>query len=193
MATPPPAVVPAATWRGKLKPAYLTIAAVATAFIAFGASILSLGYQRQEEAAFTNASNLTLVIVERLESALRRADNDLRSFTSFLPLDAMDAAEAPRFRRTIEEHLRVGVEKFPEIMTRTVVDAHGISLYRFGSNANGTSFADREWFKTLRDNPQTTMVIADAIPSRATGRPLIVMARAIRDRDGRFLAPQMHR
>ena len=187
MATPPPAVVPAATWRGKLKPAYLTIAAVATAFIALGASILSLGYQRQEEAAFTNASNLTLVIVERLESALRRADNDLRSFTSFLPLDAMDAAEAPRFRRTIEEHLRVGVEKFPEIMTRTVVDAHGISLYRFGSNANGTSFADREWFKTLRDNPQTTMVISDAIPSRATGRPLIVMARAIRDRDGRFL------
>jgi PAS domain S-box-containing protein len=100
----------------------------------------------------------------------------------------MQFAAAQRYRSDIEARFRADLVQFPEISSRTVVDARGDTLYRVGGTSSHTrNFADREWFRVLRDEMRHNMVISDVMISRGTGQPIIVLARAIRDHDGRFL------
>ena len=170
-----------------VKSSYAVLAAVVVALVALGVYVLAQAHQRHQEAAFVTGDNLTRVIAERLEATLRRADNDLRVFAQFVPPAAMQVSAAPRFRAGIEAEFRARLAQFPEIESRTVVDVKGITIYGHNSVAAGTSLADREWFRTLHDNPQLDFVISEVIVSRRSGKPTIVLSRAIRDRNGRFL------
>jgi len=180
-----PSVAP--RFKCALKPAYLALAAVVAVFVALSVYVLDLAYQRQEQAAFATADNLTRVIAERLEATLRRADNDLRVFVEFLPKGAMQSAATSRFRPHFEAQFRAQLAQFPELSSRNVIDAHGNSLYYSGPVKPGTNYSDRDWFRALRDHPQTESVISDVIAARATGKPTLVMSRAVRDHNGRFL------
>lgn len=163
------------------------LVAMVVALVALGVYVSVEAYWRHEEAAFATGDNLTRVIAERLEATLRRADNDLRVFAQFVPPAAMQASVAPRYRPGFEAEFGARLAQFPELANRTVVDANGAALYGYNSVAPGTSFADREWFRTLRDNPQLDFVISDVILARTSRRPTIVLARAIRDRSGHFI------
>jgi PAS domain S-box-containing protein len=170
-----------------LKPVHIALVAVAMAFIALGICVFALVHEHEEEAAFATAGNLTRVIAERLEATLRRADNDVRLFVQFLPPDAMQPSAASRYRKTFEAQFRAKLDQFPEILSRNVVDADGNSLYRVGNSGPRSNYADRDWFKTLRDNPQVDNLISDVVSSRISDKPTIVIAYAVRDRTGRFL------
>jgi PAS domain S-box-containing protein len=189
---PPPITGLAArlrSFRCLLRPVFGIYLLVMTAFIALGVGVLYHSQARETQEALSNADNLARVFAENLENTLRRIDSDLRLFIEFLPPDALDEAAAMRYGRTIEAQLDASVGSFPQIATRLVVDAAGRNIYRggFAPNAPSINISDREWFVMLRDNPQQSMVISDVITARSSGKPTIVIARAIRDKSGRFL------
>ena len=168
------------------KPAFAAYAALLLALLALGGYMLYDSRARESRAALATAENLARVFAERLEGTLRRTDSELKQFVAFLPADAFDTGAAPRYRKRIEDQLGLALANFPEISGRTVVDARGDSIYRAGAPSPIHNFSDREWFVTLRDNPRLASVISDVINARATGKPTIVFARAIRDADGRL-------
>jgi len=165
-----------------LKPAFGIYAVVLAAFIALGVFVLYDSQSRETHDALATADNLARVFAERLEGTLRRIDGDLELFVKFMPADSLDDAALPRYQKQFALTLR----KFPEIASRNVVNARGISIYRAGTPTTIRDFSDRDWFVRLRDNPQLQVVISDVIVARASGKPTIVIARAIRDRDGRL-------
>jgi hypothetical protein len=170
-----------------LKPAFAVYSAVLAAFIALGVFVLYDSHARETPDALATADNLARVFAERLEGTLRRIDGDLDLFVRFMPADALDDAAVPRYRRQFEEQFALILKKFPEIASRNVVNARGISVYRAGIPTTIRDFSDRDWFIKWRDNPQLQVVISDVIEARASGKPTIVVAHAIRDRGGRLL------
>lgn len=189
MSAIPPIRLPASLQRLRclLQPAFGVYACLLAAFIALGVHLLYDSHQRETQQALSTADNLARVFAERFEGTLRRIDSDLRQFVEFLPADALDATAAPRYRQRFENQFGLTLALFPEIASRIVVNAHGDPVYRRGTPSPVNNFSDRAWFITLRDNPQLPMVISDVITARATGKPTIVVARAIRDGNGRFL------
>jgi len=168
------------------KHAFGIYAAVLAAFIALGVFVLYDSHSRETQDALSTADNLARVFAERLEGTLRRIDGDLDLFVRFLPADALDDAALPRYRKQFEEQFALTLKKFPEIASRNVVNAQGISVYRAGVPTTIRDFSDRDWFIRLRDNPQLQVVISDVITARASGKPTVVIAHAIRDRNGRL-------
>jgi PAS domain S-box-containing protein len=178
---------PAFPFRCLLRPAFGLYAAVLVALIVLGIYVVLDSRERETQAAMNNAANLARVFSERLESTLQRIDGDLKAFIALMPPDALNPAASARYRQRIENEFRLNLDNFPEIASRTVVDANGQSLYRVGTPSPVKDFSDRKWFSDLRDNPQLSMVISDVITARASGKPTIVFARAIRDANGRLL------
>jgi PAS domain S-box-containing protein len=191
MPSPPPPttglIARLRSFRCLLRPVFGIYLTVMVAFIALGVAVLYHSKARETQDALTNADNLARVFAERLDGTLRRIDGDLKVFTRFLPADGLEQAAAPRYRQLYEQQFRVILDNFPEVASRTVVDARGQVIYRAGTPSPTSDYSDREWFTTLRDNPQLPMVISDVVTARSSGKPTVVISRAVRDREGRFL------
>ncbi len=76
---------------------------------------------------------------------------------------------------------------FPETAAFRVFDGEGQAVYGAGAGDNGLSVAERNWFKALKNNPNAGPTFSNAIVGRYVERPVMIIAIAVKDRQGRFL------
>lgn len=137
------------------------------------------------EAELTAGNHAELLEV-RLDAALRRLDADLAGIVARLPLAALETDRYGDFLGPVEQDLERHQKSFPEVAGFRVIDAKGDVLF-LSSGREYINLADREYFTTLRDRPESGPVFSQVIVSRITGRPVMVMARALRAPDGQFM------
>ncbi|WP_374243479.1 PAS domain S-box protein [Zoogloea sp.] len=97
---------------------------------------------------------------------------------------ALDAAWRDEARR-----LRLYLLRIPQLNSIRVFDANGDQLLttdREGAERR-VNVADRPHFQQARDSADAGLIISDVVVSRTTNRNAVVLLRAIRDGDGRFL------
>ena len=145
----------------------------------------------REEAlreAGTTARNYAAMVEARLDATLRRCDAVLLGLVRTLPQAAMSRQAVPRYAATINAELDAGTVNFEEISALRVFDANGDLLYTSGNAAaSRANLADRSFFRRLRDQPDSGLEFSEVIVSRVSGQQIVAVARALRDRQGRFL------
>ena len=149
---------------------------------------LGLSYQDQVRSAEVSTRNLAAIFDARLDATLRRTDADLQALVSELPAAALSRQAVARYAKTVNADLDSRLFNRDELAGYRVHDAQGDSLYASGSaKAKRVNIADRAYFQQLRDDPRAGLVFSEVVVRRSTGRPVLVVARALRDRQGKFL------
>ncbi len=164
--------------------------------MAFGAGALAVamllgyliwsGYREAIQSAETTSRNYAATIEARLDATLRRADAHLSELTRNLPVAALSKQAMPRHARELDAGLDLRLLNFPELAGLRVFDADGDQLYSSDrANTPRSNIEDRGYFRQLRDEPQAGPAFEVNI-ARTTGRPTLVVARPVRDKQGVF-------
>lgn len=88
-------------------------------------------------------------------------------------------AEAPRLRHYLA--------RIPQVDSIRIFDASGELRLTTATMLRPMNVADRPHFQRVRDDPDAGLVISDVVVSRSTNRNAVILLRAIRDPQGRFL------
>jgi diguanylate cyclase (GGDEF)-like protein/PAS domain S-box-containing protein len=148
-----------------------------------GSTLLNLRASRE---AYTNSArqsveNLTRSVSQNVAAEIRQIDSTLASITQELdrlhPDGPLDAAAA---RAIIDGRRRL----LPEVDGIRITDAEGLVLTT--DTAAPVSVGDRPYFVQARERPGA-LALSEPLLSRITGRWSLVLARAWRGGDGRFL------
>lgn len=150
--------------------------------------LLLSGYREQIQKAEIGTRDVAMLLQTQLYETLRRTDADLAVLAAELPTEALDTKVVGRFQQDIGKRLvgrMVNVERMDGLH---VVDADGNILYSsLGVPVPESNVGERDYFRTLRADPEAGLVYSSVVKSRLTGRDVLVIARAIRGGGGRFL------
>jgi PAS domain S-box-containing protein len=146
----------------------------------------SLAHSKQLHEARTAllTHNLVGAIEQSVADSVMRADLVLRMVVDELEHElAAGRIDERRMRAVLARHQ----ENVPELEAIRIADAAGQVFMGKGVDpARRASWADREYFIALRDNPQAGMLVSKPRVGRVARRPIIGFARRYNHPDGRF-------
>lgn len=149
---------------------------------------LWLSHGDQVNATEVSTRNLAALFTARLETSLRRTDADLRALSFEIPLAALTQKAVPRYAREVGARLDGRLFNTDEMAGFRVHDVNGDTLYRSASDPLPRSnISQQAYFRRLRDEPLAGVVFSEVLTGRGSGRPMLVMARALRGARGDFL------
>jgi len=146
--------------------------------------ILHRNYLQAEAQGRLMVENFSGVLESGLEGVLRSIDLTL--------LSVKDEAERQIAtggidRKSFEGFLAQHDARVPETLGLRVSDTSGIVQYAVTDVANPQiNTADRDYFRTLRDDPSQGLYIAKPVKGRVSGKYVVNFARRINFPDGRF-------
>lgn len=150
--------------------------------------LLRSGYVEALDGAETASMNMARMSVAALDSAFRRIDAGLNFLTYRIPAAAMQRFTRNTYRTEIDSELDALRRNFDEVTAIEIFDADGDLLYRSDrSTLPQANISDREHFQALKASPAIGLVFSEVVIARTTGRPAILVARAVTDSEGRFL------
>jgi hypothetical protein len=85
--------------------------------------------------------------------------------------------------RRLHGHIRY----IPQMNSVRLFDARGELLFSTEETPRQINVADRAHFQRARDTVRDELVISEVVRSRSTDRDAVVLLRAVRAADGRFL------
>ncbi len=149
---------------------------------------LWLSYREQVRAAETTTRNYAAIFETRLDATLRRSDAVLQELARRLPAAALKPPAVAHYGGELNAELDAQLFRFDELAALRVFDARGELLYSSDpANTPQINVADRDYFRMLRDSTAAGPVFSEVLISRASGRPSLIVARALRDAGGAFL------
>ena len=149
---------------------------------------LWVSHRDQIRTAEISTRNLAAIFEARLDATLRRTDADLQTLAANIPPEAMNQAAVPIFEKEVNANLDSRLFNIEEMAGYRVHDANGDTLYSSDSaNVQRINISDRSYFRQLRDDPGIGLLFSEVITGRSLGRQVLVIIRAIRDRNGKFL------
>jgi diguanylate cyclase (GGDEF)-like protein/PAS domain S-box-containing protein len=143
---------------------------------------LRSNYDSAIRDANSSSSNLALALSHQVEQTVASVDLALRTL-------ALETRTVQPGRGRDEQILAlVSAQKMllAQASSVFVLDGEGRMLASSDHVTVGESFADRDYFIALRRDPSQELVIGRLLRSRVDGKSFIGLARAVRDRDGRF-------
>ncbi len=174
--------------RGSQRKLIALLSLVVLAVVPIMAYLIWSGYQAAIHSAETRTHDYAAILEARLDATLRRADADLLAMTHMVPVAALSQQAVPRYARELNANLDDRLFRYKEIAGFRVTDRHGDTLYSSTSaSVPYVSIADRSYFIQLRDNPQAGLVFSEVVIGRSTGRPVLAIARALKDARGNFM------
>lgn len=149
---------------------------------------LWLSYRGSVSAAEMTTRNYAEILEARLQATLRRTDTELQLLVAEMPQKALSKDAASRFEQRMNAHLDSRLFNLQEMAGYRVHDAQGDTLYTSDrANVANVNIADRAYFKLLRDDTRAGLVFSEVLTNRSTGRPMLVIARGLRDERGKFM------
>lgn len=148
--------------------------------------LIHTDYRVTLKEAETKSQGYAAILEARLDATLRRTDAELQRLARIIPQDALHQKALSR-NELVNSLLKSSVIEFKELTGIDIFDSNGEWLYASTAPVRaGTTIADREYFRTLRDNPRNGTVFSDAMIARTTNRRSVAAAHALRDAQGTF-------
>lgn len=152
------------------------------------AFLLVNSYQATLRAAQAHVDNLADVLTLSVGSSLDRLLGNLNGFAADVTSADLRAPISPARRQLLENRMAAALSGFEVVLNHRAFDAEGRTVLGVG-RANPQahfSIADRDWFRTLKSQPERNFIISDVLVSRATGHYGLFFAIPVRDKDGTF-------
>ncbi|HZX30092.1 MAG TPA: PAS domain S-box protein, partial [Rhodocyclaceae bacterium] len=143
-------------------------------------------YQDTVDKAEATGAGVARLMAANLRDPLRVAD-ELLSDLSTRAIPHLDSdRDFQEFWHSEKLHFSSFLAYTPEYTRIMVYDREGKLVYSTDEQGASISIADRDYFLGLRKNPFQGLFISQVLTSRINGRQVIVLARALRTRDGQF-------
>lgn len=153
------------------------------------ATLIERNRVRDSEQAAVTLRNLSRVLEQNIASMLGKIDLVLMSVRDEMADQIAKGEEDPEKIRTLLANSDL---RMPEALGLRIIDAEGEVRHVVSRAANTqANVADRDHFKTLRDNAGAGLVISKPLQGRISGQWVIVLGRRIDKPDG-SLAGQVH-
>ncbi|MGE5471726.1 MAG: ATP-binding protein [Bacteroidota bacterium] len=150
--------------------------AVVLCAVGFAAYFLQSSLAHHEERTRLEAGNLTQVLERDVAASLEKVDLLLRAVVDEYERRAAGGRFAPREMNAFLSRLQA---RQAALQVLSIADAGG-------NTAGGTSVADRAYFMTLRDHPETGLIISPPVLGKISGKWAIILARRLQDPAGNF-------
>lgn len=150
-----------------------------------GLSVIS--YDRIHREAETTATNLTETIRENIEQTFIRSQSDIDVFARLVTAEDLSPRLTAQRRAEIEMLMENHLRRFPQIVNYRIFDADGQTVMGAGANKANFNVSDREWFRSLRENPANDLAISDVIVGKGMQAPTVILSVPVRGPDRRFL------
>ena len=144
-------------------------------------------YHEAIHRAELSSAGLARVNALALDTALRTADMLLGQAAEMLAPHVDDPAALQRAWLEEARRLRGHIRYIPQLNSVRFFDARGELQLSTEEMPRRVNVADRPHFQQARDTPGTGLVISNIVRSRSTDREAVVLLRAVRAADGRFL------
>ena len=170
------------TGRKWLLASLLALNAVIIALVFVGLSQLHVRSKREAEI---RSQNIASAVALHLSSEVSKIDLSLRTV-------AAELEQHIRWGRTARDHViqaLIARQKaaLPNAEAWSVTDAAGVIVFHEGGGVIPSFRAsDRDYFQELASGQASGLVVSKPIKSRLSGNWVVVLARAIRDAEGRF-------
>jgi len=169
------------------RPLMLTLGLAMVVATALIVALLWSARQDALRSAQRTALNYARTLEIRLDDTLRRTDSVQQSIAQLAVPDALAPHAEHRYADAINGQLDLLHRDFGELIALRVLDGAGEQRYvTDAANTPPANYADRAFFAALRDHPDIGVIFSEVVTGRVTGRPTVVMARALRDAKGRF-------
>ncbi|MEF8702326.1 MAG: EAL domain-containing protein [Candidatus Accumulibacter sp. UW26] len=181
-------VISLATGRSRRRKLLLGIGLLTLVILQLFAYQLYLSYREQIREAETTTLNYAAIFETRLDATLRHSDAILQALARSIPARALERPAAAAEIGDLSGELDARLLNFDELVGLRVFDRKGDLL--FSSDRAHTpqiNAADRDYFRRLRENPGHEPIFSEVLICRASGRPSLIVARALRGPDGVFL------
>ncbi|MCX7179725.1 MAG: cache domain-containing protein [Proteobacteria bacterium] len=155
---------------------YVGAVLTASVLVAF---FLLIAHEQAERSAVVALRNITDVVEARVDASLRRIQSNLEQLATEIPDAALDQSNVARFLDQINRDLDGRASHFPELSALRIFAANGDKLYESGLALPSYSIADRAYFRSAKANPRQPLIFSEAILSRASKRPIVVIARPL--------------
>ena len=150
--------------------------------IGIAAYFLQGSLEQYQGRARLEVENLSLLLEHDVATSLEKIDLALFSVIDEYERSRQSAAVNPAEMDKFLTRLRA---RQASLIALRLVDAEG--NIAFGNEGvTGTNVFEREYFKTLRDNPTAGLVISKPVQGKISGKWAIVLARRLPDADGNF-------
>ena len=155
---------------------YVGAVLTASVLVAF---FLLIAHEQAERSAVVALRNITDVVEARVDASLRRIQSNLEQLATEIPDAALDQSNVAHFLDQINRDLDGRASHFPELSALRIFAANGDKLYESGLALPSYSIADRAYFRSAKANPRQPLIFSEAILSRASKRPIVVIARPL--------------
>ena len=168
----------------KFGAAFLVISVL---FLFFIAGEMVVSYLTAQEHAATNAKNLALVLEAKLATDFEAAHGAVSAMAEEIGAQSMRRDKAGPSGAHITQRLKWRARNIRSASALRYFDVDGQLLYSSVDSDPSINVADRRYFKQSRDDLAHRVVFSEVLLSRADQRESMLVAKAIRDDDGRFL------
>ena len=152
--------------------------------IALGLVFLRQSRQKYIENAAVQSQNLSQALVYSISGMIDAADIALLFVVDEAERELSQGGVNARFLNALIARQQA---RLPDLDGTRMADARGDILYGSGV-VPGTvkSVAERDYFRTLRDDPKAGLVISKPVISQTSGKWVLVIARRVNAQDGGF-------
>lgn len=179
-----PALTAGAKASGFTRRLLLAMLVINLMVLAFVAWALYESRLKSNDRAVTQASNIALLVDHDIANALLNVDLTLKVTVEEL-MGYWDVAHAKP--REIGRFLDQQLIQTPDLEGILLTDASGRVRFGTGARANSRAdISDRRYFHLLRAMPDRGVVLDGPFVGRIAGKQVIILARALQNRDGAF-------
>ena len=148
--------------------------------MAMGAASLRRSRAHHQAMATVTTQNLAMVLDQYLAVTFSKADLAL--------LTVKDEVERGASGPELDQLMELQQARIPSLDSLRLADARGQVEHGTGvMPGTPISIADRDYFLRLVADPACGLVISEPIVGRISGKPVLVLARALTGPDGRFM------
>ena len=134
----------------------------------------------------TALKNMVSTVETSLDATLRRMQSDLEHIADEIPAAALEQKNVEHFSKNILNDFNRRIRHFPELSSFRIFDADGSDLYVSGSVVPHHNVAERSYFQCAKARTHSELCYSEAIVGKITGKPVVVIAKQLRDGNGKF-------
>jgi len=157
---------------------------VVLSVVALVAYFMHASFEQQRQRTLLEVENLSMLLERDVAANLEKVDLVLRSaideYVGLAEKGAVDSSSVDRFLVRQRDRLK------PLVAIRIANAAGEVILGTDGGTGSSAMIEDRDYFRQLRADPASGLLISKPIQGRISGKWAIVLARRLPDIDGKF-------